>query len=61
MFDRSADHQNNMMVLAQFVFLFLAHQTTCQKFSTEMDVKTSDVIVKNNSIKMFHGPYSYRP
>ena len=60
MFDKSTDHRNNMMV-AQFVFLFLTRQTTCQKNSTEMDVKTSAVIVKNKSTKMFHGLYSYQP
>ena len=49
------------MMVAQFAFLFLARQTTCQKSSTEMDVKTSDVIVKHKSTKMFHGLYSCRP
>ena len=34
------------MMVAQFAFLFLMRQTTCQKFSTEMEVKMSDVIVK---------------
>ena len=49
-FDKTTDHRNNMMV-AQFAFLFLVRQTTCQKFSPEMEVKTSDVIVKNNQQK----------
>ena len=48
-------------MMAQFAFLFLTRQTTCQKFSTEMEVKTSDVIVKNKSRQMFDGLYSNRP
>ena len=44
MFDKSAVHRNDMMVV-QFVALFLA-RAIFRETSTEMDVKTVNVIVK---------------
>ena len=50
---------NDMMVV-QFVVLFLA-RAIFRETSTDMDVKTVNVIVKNKSTKVFHGLFSYRP
>ena len=58
MFDKSADHGNDVM-MAQFVFLFLS----CAIFpetSTEVDDKTVNVILKNKSTTILHGLHSYR-
>ena len=44
MFENSADHGNEVMV-ARFVFLFLS-RVIFRETSTEMDVKTFNVIVK---------------
>ena len=57
MFENSTDHGNDVMV-AQFVFLFLS-RAIFRETSTEMDVKTFNVIVKNKSTTIFHGLYSY--
>ena len=45
-------------MVAQFVFLFLS-RAIFRETSTEMDVKTLNVIVKNKSTTIFHGLYSY--
>ena len=57
MFEDSTDRGNDVMV-ARFVFLFLS-RAIFRETSTEMDVKTFDVIVKNKSTTIFHGLYSY--
>ena len=57
LFENSTDHGNDVMV-AQFVFLFLS-RAMFREISTEMDVKTFKVIVKNKSTTIFHGLYSY--
>ena len=59
MFDKSTDHRNDVMV-AQFVFYLLA-RAIFRENSTKMDIKTVNVIVKNESTTIFHGLYSYRP
>ena len=59
MFDKSAVHRNDMMVV-QFVVLFL-WRAIFRETSTEMDVKTVNVIVKNKSTKVSYGLFSYRP
>ena len=45
-------------MVAQFVFLFLS-RAIFRETSTEMDVKTFNVIVKKKSTTIFHGLYSY--
>ena len=59
LFDKHADHGNVVMV-AQFVLLCLVC-ATFQEISKEMDVKTLNVIVKNNSTTIFHSLYCYQP
>ena len=59
MFDKSTVHRNDMMVV-QFVVLFLA-RAIFRETSTEMDIKTVNVIVKNKSTTVSHGLFSYRP
>ena len=59
MFDKSAVHRNDMMVV-QFVALFLA-RAIFRETSTEMDVKTVNVIVKNKSTTVSHRLFFYRP
>ena len=58
MFDKHADHGNVVMV-AQFVLCLIC--ATFQEISKEMDVKTLNVIVKNNSTTIFHSLYCYQP
>ena len=45
-------------MVGRFVFLFLS-RAIFRETSTEMDVKTFNVIVKNKSTTFFHGLYSY--
>ena len=75
MFDKSTVHGNmdnrktgslssirdgNDMMVVQFVVLFLA-RAIFRETSTDMDVKTVNVIVKNKSTKVSHGLFSYWP
>ena len=46
------------MMVVQFVFLFLLRAIFWET-STEMDVKTAYLIVKNKSTTIFHRLYSY--
>ena len=59
MFDKNIVHRNDMMVV-QFVVLFPS-RAIFRETSTEMDVRTVNVTLKNKSTTVSHGLFSYRP
>ena len=61
MFDKSTDHGNDDVMMAQYVFLFPS-RAIFQETSTEMDIHTVNVIVKKNkSTTIFMVCSLYRP